>query len=73
MPVETSSFTFTIFYKPYPAASQNLLYKNRKTAMRFFSARFLGIFSLLAFLKMPKNRPPFRKALRQFHAKNGQP
>jgi hypothetical protein len=31
--------------------------------------RFLGIFSLLVFLKMPKNRPPFRKAHRQFHAK----
>jgi hypothetical protein len=25
--------------------------------MRFFSTRFLGIFSLLVFLKMPKNRP----------------
>jgi hypothetical protein len=24
--------------------------------MRFFSTRFLGIFSLLVFLKMPKNR-----------------
>jgi hypothetical protein len=46
-----------ICYKPYTAASQNLLYKNNKNRVAVFSMRFLGIFSLLVFLKMPKNRP----------------
>jgi hypothetical protein len=36
-------------YKSYTEASQNLPYKNRKTAMRFFSARFLGISFLLIY------------------------
>jgi hypothetical protein len=31
--------------------------KTVKTAARFFSTRFLGIFSLPVYLKMPKNRP----------------
>ncbi|MDR1257317.1 MAG: hypothetical protein LBJ86_06180, partial [Spirochaetaceae bacterium] len=50
--IQTSAILLLQFcYKPYTAASQNLPYKNRKTAARFFSARFLGIFSLLVFLK----------------------
>jgi hypothetical protein len=47
-------------YKPYTAASQNLHYKNRKNRIAVFSTRFLGIFLLLRFLEMPKNRPYFR-------------
>jgi hypothetical protein len=48
-------------YKPYTAARQNLLYKNKKNRYAVFSARFLGVFPSLCSSEMPKNRPYFRK------------
>jgi hypothetical protein len=67
------SFTFTILLQaPHGGKTKFTLQKSKNRAA-VFSMRFLGIFSLFIFLKMPKNRSLYQSVPQHLHSKTAKP